>query len=85
MSKILQNLTFLSQGPPAAGDPFVSVYHQQQHFGYRDEFPSRVSVPKTSQSSPSAAGATLERRPTQTPGTYSSTRHLWDRRTELSA
>ncbi|HET8925827.1 MAG TPA: hypothetical protein VFN26_22780 [Candidatus Acidoferrum sp.] len=37
MSKTLQNVSFLSQGPHAASDPCVSVYHHQQHFGYRDQ------------------------------------------------
>ena len=37
MSKILQNISLLSQGPHAVADPCVSVYHSQQHFGYRDQ------------------------------------------------
>lgn len=37
MSKILQNISLLSQGPHAVADPCVSVYHGQQHFGYRDQ------------------------------------------------
>jgi hypothetical protein len=37
MSKILQNISLLSQGPNAVADPCVSVYHGQQHFGYRDQ------------------------------------------------
>jgi len=32
-----QNITQLSGGPNAAADAFVSVYHEQQHFGYRDQ------------------------------------------------
>jgi hypothetical protein len=37
MSGILQNISVLSQGPRAVGDPCASVYHQQQHIAYRDE------------------------------------------------
>src|ERR1700719_3402898 len=37
MSKTLQNVSFLSQGPHPAADPCVSLYHGQQHFGYRDQ------------------------------------------------
>lgn len=36
MSVTLQNISMLSQGPSAAADPCVSVYHDQQHIGYRD-------------------------------------------------
>ena len=36
MNTHLQNVTLLSKGPLAAGDPCVSVYGRQQHYGYRD-------------------------------------------------
>jgi hypothetical protein len=37
MSGTLQSISVLSQGPPAAADPCVSVYHRQQHIAYRDK------------------------------------------------
>jgi len=36
----------LTQGPPAIGDPFVSVFGSQQHFFYRSVETATVTVPR---------------------------------------